>query len=111
NRVVTTWLLPLVFDRPLRLLVVHDACADLSRSLSRTAVIHCKARAHGSRRYQRRQERTMHLPPTVSAALAVSGLVPLEAKLLLAQVLGRDRAWLAAHGDAALTPAQARAFD
>jgi release factor glutamine methyltransferase len=55
--------------------------------------------------------RTMHLPPTVSAALAVSGLVPLEARLLLAHVLGRDRAWLAAHGDAALEPAQARAFD
>jgi release factor glutamine methyltransferase len=54
--------------------------------------------------------RTMHLP-TVSAALAVSGLVPLEAKLLLAHVLGRDRAWLAAHGDAALEPAQACAFD
>ena len=53
----------------------------------------------------------MHLPPTVSAALAVSGLVPLEARLLLGHVLGRDRAWLAAHGDAALEPAQARAFD
>ncbi len=53
----------------------------------------------------------MHLPPTVSAALAVSGLNPLEAKLLLAHVLERDRAWLAAHGDAALTREQARAFD
>jgi release factor glutamine methyltransferase len=53
----------------------------------------------------------MHLPPTVSAALALSGLAPLEAKLLLAHVLGRDRAWLAAHGDAKLTPDQARAFD
>jgi len=49
--------------------------------------------------------------PTVSAALAVSGLVPLEAKLLLAHVLGRDRAWLAAHGDAGLEPSQASAFD
>jgi release factor glutamine methyltransferase len=53
----------------------------------------------------------MYLPPTVSAALAMSGLNPLEAKLLLAHVLGRDRAWLAAHGDAALTGEQARAFD
>jgi release factor glutamine methyltransferase len=53
----------------------------------------------------------MHLPPTVSAALAMSGLVPLEAKLLLAHVLGCDRAWLAAHGEAALSPEQARAFD
>jgi release factor glutamine methyltransferase len=53
----------------------------------------------------------MHLPPTVSAALASSGLVPLESKLLLAHVLGRDRAWLAAHGDAPLAPAQARAYD
>lgn len=53
----------------------------------------------------------MHLPPTVSAALAVSGLVPLEAKLLLGHVLGRNSAWLAAHGDAALEPEQARAFD
>jgi release factor glutamine methyltransferase len=53
----------------------------------------------------------MHLPPTVSAALAMSGLVPLEAKLLLAQVLGCDRAWLAAHGNAALTREQALAYD
>jgi release factor glutamine methyltransferase len=53
----------------------------------------------------------MHLPPTVSAALAMSGLVPLEAKLLLAHVLGSDRAWIAAHGEAALTGEQARAFD
>ena len=53
----------------------------------------------------------MHLPPTVSAALAISGLVPLESRLLLAHVLGRDRAWIAAHGEAALTREQARAFD
>src|SRR5258706_13878251 len=58
-----------------------------------------------------RGEKPMHLPPTVSAALAVSGLNPLEAKVLLAHVLERDRAWLAAHGDAALTREQARAFD
>ena len=48
---------------------------------------------------------------TVSAALAMSGLVPFEAKLLLAHVLGRDRAWVSAHGDAPLTRAEALAFD
>jgi len=53
----------------------------------------------------------MHRPPTVSAALALSGLAPLESKLLLAHVLGRERAWVAAHGDAPLDSAQARAYD
>jgi release factor glutamine methyltransferase len=53
----------------------------------------------------------MHLPRTVSAALAMSGLMPLEAKLLLAHVLGCDRVWLSAHGEAGLTAEQARAFD
>src|SRR5271166_4732618 len=48
---------------------------------------------------------------TVSAALAMSGLVPFEAKLLLAHVIGRDRAWLASHRDAPLTREQAHAFD
>lgn len=48
---------------------------------------------------------------TVSAAQAMSGLVPFEARLLLAHVLERDRAWVAAHGDAALTHEQALAFD
>ena len=37
--------------------------------------------------------------------------MPLEAKLLLAHVLGRDRAWLAAHGEAPLDSMQARAYD
>src|SRR5215469_7832867 len=50
-------------------------------------------------------------PSTVSHALAMSGLVPFEAKILLAHVLGRDRAWVAAHGDASLTRAEALAFD
>ena len=50
-------------------------------------------------------------PTTVSAALAMSGLVPFEAKLLLAHVMDRDRAWLAAHGDAPLTREQALAYD
>lgn len=50
-------------------------------------------------------------PTTVSAALALSSLVPLEGRVLLAHVLARDRAWLAAHGDATLSSQQARAFD
>jgi release factor glutamine methyltransferase len=48
---------------------------------------------------------------TVSHALATSGLVPIEARILLAHVVERDRAWLAAHGDAELTVQQAMAFD
>ena len=39
--------------------------------------------------------------PTIRRALEASGLVPLDAQVLLAHVIGRDRAWLAAHaGDA-----------
>ena len=37
--------------------------------------------------------------------------MPLEGRILLAHVLGRDRAWLAAHADAALSDAQAALFD
>jgi release factor glutamine methyltransferase len=48
---------------------------------------------------------------TVSAALAKSGLIPFEARILLAHVLGSDRAWLAAHGDARVSPAQASTFE
>src|ERR1700694_419633 len=48
---------------------------------------------------------------TISAALAMSGLVPLEAKLLLAHIMDRDRAWLTAHGDAPLTREQGLAYD
>jgi release factor glutamine methyltransferase len=48
---------------------------------------------------------------SVSRVLALSGLVPFEAKILLAHVLGRDRAWIAAHGDAPLSRDQANAFD
>ena len=48
---------------------------------------------------------------TVSRALAMSGLVPIEARILLAHVVERDRAWLAAHGDSELTVQQAKAFD
>ena len=39
---------------------------------------------------------------TISAALAQSGLVPLDAQVLLAYVVGKDRAWLIAHGGDAL---------
>ena len=52
----------------------------------------------------------MSTPTTVSSALALSGLIPFEAKILLAHVLGCERAWLAAHGDAALTREQASTF-
>lgn len=47
----------------------------------------------------------------VSAALAKSGLVPFEARIILAHVLERDRAWLAAHADATVSAAQAATFD
>jgi release factor glutamine methyltransferase len=43
-------------------------------------------------------------------ALETSGLVPLDAQVLLAHVLGKGRAWLAAHGGEALSPEQAAAF-
>ena len=49
--------------------------------------------------------------PTIARALARSGLVPLDAQVLLAHVVGRDRAWLVAHADAALTAAQSAAFE
>jgi release factor glutamine methyltransferase len=48
---------------------------------------------------------------SVSAALAKSGLVPFEARIILAHVLERDRAWLAAHTDATVPSAQAATFD
>jgi release factor glutamine methyltransferase len=47
----------------------------------------------------------------ISRALASSGLIPFEAKILLGHVLRRDRAWLAAHGDEALTAHDAKAFE
>jgi release factor glutamine methyltransferase len=47
---------------------------------------------------------------TVRRALAQSGLVPIDAQVLLGHVLGRNRAWLAAHGDDALAPVDAEAF-
>jgi release factor glutamine methyltransferase len=48
---------------------------------------------------------------TVNRAIVNSGLVPLEAKMLLAHVLATKRSWLVAHGDAVLTSDQARSFD
>lgn len=47
---------------------------------------------------------------TVRRALVASGLVPLDAQVLLAHVLGISRAWLAAHGTDALPPDAAIAF-
>lgn len=47
---------------------------------------------------------------TLRRALAGSGLVPLDAQVLLAHVLGRDRAWLAAHGADALSRERADRF-
>jgi release factor glutamine methyltransferase len=47
---------------------------------------------------------------SVRAALAQSGLVPLDAKVLLAHVLSCDRAWLAAHGADPLERAAADRF-
>ena len=48
---------------------------------------------------------------TVSGALARSGLIPIEGRILLAHTLGCDRAWLTAHGDTVLSAAQAAIFD
>jgi release factor glutamine methyltransferase len=47
---------------------------------------------------------------SVSRALAQSGLVPLDAQVLLAHVLAKDRAWLVAHADDPLTREQEAAF-
>ena len=50
------------------------------------------------------------MTPTVGAALAQAGLMPIEAQVLLGFVVGRARSWLIAHRDDALTAAQAEAF-
>lgn len=55
----------------------------------------------------------MSVAPTVDAALRDArsrGVERLDAHLLLARVLGQSRAWLLAHGDDTLLPAQAAAF-
>ncbi len=51
------------------------------------------------------------MTPTVRQALAQSGLAPVDAKVLLAHVLGRGRAWLAAHETDVLTREQSGAFE
>jgi release factor glutamine methyltransferase len=53
----------------------------------------------------------MDMTVTLSGAIVRSGLIPFEAKVLLAHILGRDRAWIAAHGDAMLTREQLSAFE
>ncbi len=50
------------------------------------------------------------MTPTVRQALAQSGLVPVDAKVLLAHVLRCNRAWLAAHETDALTQDEASEF-
>jgi release factor glutamine methyltransferase len=47
---------------------------------------------------------------TIRRALEGAGLVPLDAQVLLAHVLGRDRTWLAAHAGDALPRTEAEAF-
>ena len=50
------------------------------------------------------------MTPTVRQALAQCGLVPVDAKVLLAHVLECNRAWLAAHETDGLTQDEASAF-
>ena len=52
----------------------------------------------------------MNATPSVRGAIEASGLVPVDARVLLAHVLDCDRAWLVAHGGDPLTRAQAHAF-
>jgi release factor glutamine methyltransferase len=47
---------------------------------------------------------------TVRRALEGSGLVPLDARILLAHAMGRDRAWIAAHAGDPLPRADAKTF-
>lgn len=47
---------------------------------------------------------------TVRGALAQAGLAPIDAQVLLAFVLGRNRAWLIAHGNDVLDTADAGTF-
>jgi release factor glutamine methyltransferase len=49
-------------------------------------------------------------PTTVRRALVQSGLVPIDAQVLLAHVVGADRAWLVAHATDPLPGAHADAF-
>jgi len=47
---------------------------------------------------------------TIARVLAQSGLVPLDAQIILAHLLAKDRAWLVAHADELLTREQETAF-
>lgn len=47
----------------------------------------------------------------VARALAGSGLIPFEAKMLMAHVMHRNRAWLAAHDDEPMTATEMKNFD
>ena len=47
---------------------------------------------------------------TIAQALAQSGLVPIDAQVLLAYVVGNTRAWLTAHADESLPPNEAARF-
>ena len=47
---------------------------------------------------------------TIARSLALSALAAVDAQVLLAHVLGRNRAWLVAHADDALAPHDAAAF-
>ncbi len=52
----------------------------------------------------------MNGAPSVRGAIESSGLVPVDARVLLQHVLGCDRAWLIAHGSDRLAREQAEAF-
>jgi release factor glutamine methyltransferase len=53
----------------------------------------------------------MPIVVTVEQALGRSGLIPFEARILLGHVLSKDRAWIAAHRDAAVDVIQLRTFE
>jgi len=50
------------------------------------------------------------MTPTVAQALAQCGLVPSDARAILAHAVGKNRAWLAAHPEERLTRSQAESF-
>jgi len=59
---------------------------------------------------RRLERRTMTGAASVRRVLAQSGLVPIDGQVLLAHVLGKDRTWLAAHGDETLPLEHVGAF-
>lgn len=60
---------------------------------------------------QRRGIAGMPDPVTVRRALALAALAPIDAQVLLAHVMRRDRAWLAAHATDVVERADAEAFE